>query len=148
MIPFRTFITEIFGQTYKWMWVQQTSLSHYADFYTDDGSKVLLALLRSDDYWEVEFARAGSEEVTGQGDAFKIYATVLDILKTWLKTHKGEKIRFIGNKDGKRGGHAKLYRAMASKMVSSIGYEAVIEDPDDYYDGPGGVIFMLRPKKS
>lgn len=98
-----------------------------------------------DNEWEVEFHRNNSQEVTGEGDAQKIFATVLNAIQKFVKEHKPESLQFTASKEvgpgQNRQSRAKLYDKMVQRYASAMGYEAYQEDHGV------GVVYELTRKQ-
>ena len=129
-------ITEAFTQPYSMSW-EHSDESHDALVKLPDGSN--LSIMFSMDYgaygdeeWAVEFWRNNSQEVTGEGDAYRIFATVMEAIKEFISTEDPERIRFSATKDVEDGQNAqsrsKLYTTMVRRYASALGYQADISD--------------------
>ncbi len=129
-------ITEAFTQPYPMSW-EHGDESHDALVKLPDGSN--LSIMFSMDYgaygdeeWAVEFWRNNSQEVTGEGDAYRIFATVMEAIKEFIATEDPERIRFSATKDVEPGqnsqSRSKLYTTMVKRYASSLGYEVEISE--------------------
>ena len=80
--------------------------------------------------YQVEFHRNHSQDVTGEGDAYKIFATVLYAIQKFIKERSPEMIFFSGMKGntGTNPSRTKLYTRMVQKFARQLGYNAYIED--------------------
>ena len=68
-------------------------------------------------------------DMTGEGDAMRILATVLDIIKSIIKKHEPMTILFSADKGGKKkGGRAGAYGAIVKRFAGKLGYKS---DRDD-----------------
>ena len=68
-------------------------------------------------------------DMTGEGDAMRIMATVLDIIKSIIKKHEPMTILFSADKGGKKkGGRAGAYGAIVKRFAGKLGYKS---DRDD-----------------
>tara|TARA_E500000178_G_C16399485_1_gene478012 strand:+ start:5 stop:514 length:510 start_codon:yes stop_codon:yes gene_type:complete len=115
MISFKQY-NEAFDNPYpiKWEYLKPTGASS-AIAKLDDGSALDIHISEDPDgIYEIEFARGSSKKNmgrTGQGDEFRIFATVQAALLKWwgqLDKTKARKITFYANKqDGNR---SKLYK--------------------------------------
>ena len=82
--------------------------------------------------WQVEFKRGDSVAKTGQGDAQRIFATVLLAINEFIKKQKPDRLSFSAIKHGdEKGSRQSLYVAMAKKYAASMGY--VLSVKDDIY---------------
>jgi hypothetical protein len=99
--------------------------------------------------YNVEFYRNNSQEVTGEGDAYNILATVLASIQKFVKKYKPESIRFSANKEPevdvtKPGAkvnpesRAKLYSRMVQRYAGAMGYNVKQQE------GHGFVWYTLR----
>ena len=100
-------ITEAFTQPYPMTW-EHGDESHDALVKLPDGSN--LSIMFSIDYgaygdeeWAVEFWRNNSQDVTGEGDAYRIFATVMEAIKDFIATVDPERIRFSATKEDDSG---------------------------------------------
>jgi len=70
-----------------------------------------------------------SSDVTGEGDAMRIFATVLDVVQKYVKKNKPDIIRVYGMKQGNMdadhggvGSRIKLYDKLIKRYVGKLGY--------------------------
>lgn len=83
----------------------------------------------------VEFRRGGRLDVTGQGDALKVLATVISAVKLFLEENPNpEKLIFSADEPSRQ----KLYRRMIKKIAPTLGYEV---------DADRGHVFQLKRKE-
>jgi hypothetical protein len=87
--------------------------------------------------WSVKFSRGGKYVLTGEGDAMRIFATVLAILKDFMKKVKPQELNFSAEKpdwmldvfDGKPdkgrklSSREKLYKKMIQRYAGPMGYK-------------------------
>ena len=111
-------------------------------FITDDKSEVDVLFKEneiSDDesYWTVNFERNGDTRVTGEGDAMRIFATVIEVIKDFVKKEKPQEMVFSAEKpawrmnlhhmDPKRskemGSREKLYKKLVQRYAGRMGYK-------------------------
>ena len=89
-----------------------------------------------DKTWMVEFYRNNSQEVTGEGDAQKVFSTVLTAIQQFIKKYKPLKIYFSASKEmdptisygpddivPNPESRAKLYDRMVLRYAKSWGYK-------------------------
>ncbi len=68
-------------------------------------------------------------DMTGEGDEFRILATVLDIINAIIKKHEPEMLYFSGDKDGKeKGGRVGAYKAIIKRFAGKAGYESITKE--------------------
>ena len=72
-----------------------------------------------DNSWEIVFSRGREVTVTGQGNAYKIFATVVECIKQFI--HAKEPGVIIFTADGLS--RQRLYRTMVEKLANSLGYK-------------------------
>jgi hypothetical protein len=139
-------IIEAFDQPYKGKWEK----SDYGD--VDLNTKLpdgtYLNIMFNQEYdgegnevTQVEFHRNNSQEVTGQGDAQRIFATVLDAIQKYIKKYKPQKLSFSASKsvdmdadDIERfnpESRAKLYTRLVQRYAGAWGYQSQHSDEGD-----------------
>jgi len=93
---------------------------------------------------QVEFYRNNSQEVTGEGDAQRIFATVLDAIQKYIKKYKPSKLSFSASKatdptiyyepdqpQPNPESRAKLYDRLVQRYSKALGYRAFRADNGD-----------------
>ena len=128
-------LTEAFDKPYKFR--KQVLYKGYIvyRFIADDKSEIDVLFKEneiSDDEstWDVTFERGGSTEVTGEGDAMRVFATVIAIIKDFVKKRNPKLMGFSAFKDvfgpstapGK-GSREKLYDRMLQRYAGKMGYK-------------------------
>jgi hypothetical protein len=82
--------------------------------------------------WSVEFYRNDSQEITGEGDAQRIFATVLSAIQTFIKKYKPNRIIFSASKEVEPGqkiqSRANLYDRLVQRYAKALGYKAFRAD--------------------
>jgi len=132
-------MSEAFDKPYKGKW-EHGDESHDMLVKLPDGSN--LSIMFSMDYgaygdeeWTVEFWRNNSQEVTGEGDQQRIFATVLNAIQKFIKKYHPERLRFSANKDVEPGqksmSRTNLYNRLVQRYANSLGYSV---DVDDFAD--------------
>jgi hypothetical protein len=71
-----------------------------------------------DDRWYVQFSRGREIDVTGQGNQFKIFSTIIECIKKFIEAKHPEIIEFISDEESR----SSLYNSMIKKYASSMGY--------------------------
>lgn len=90
-----------------------------------------------DSRWEAEFYRDGSLGITGKGDAFRVFATMIEAIRQFIELEEPQSIIFSATKEledddvGNEESRTKLYKRMVTRFANSMGYDAVV---DDYID--------------
>jgi len=89
--------------------------------------------------WDRQTSKQSSD-VTGEGDAMRIFATVLDVVENYVNKNKPDIIKVIGMKQGNMdadhggvGSRIKLYDKLVKRYVGKLGYtyDGVMWDVDD-----------------
>ena len=82
--------------------------------------------------WSVEFYRNNSQEVTGEGDSQRVFATVLSAIQTFIKKYKPNRITFTASKEVEQGqnaqSRARLYDSLVQRYARSWGFRAFRAD--------------------
>jgi 8-oxo-dGTP pyrophosphatase MutT (NUDIX family)/pyrimidine deaminase RibD-like protein len=129
-------VNEAFNQPYK----TKSEKSEYGDVDVlaklPDGTNLSIMFNnQGDDEWQVEFYRNNSQEVTGEGDAQRVFATVLTSMQKFIKKYKPWRLTFSANKDVQPGqnseSRAKLYNRLVQRYSKAWGYEEYSEDHGD-----------------
>jgi 8-oxo-dGTP pyrophosphatase MutT (NUDIX family)/pyrimidine deaminase RibD-like protein len=139
-------VNEAFDQPYK----TKSEKSKFGDVdmlaRLPDGTNLSIMFNREDaenDTWGVEFYRNNSQEVTGEGDAQRIFATVLAAIQKFIKKHKPQKLFFSASKEldpstyygpddvvPNPESRAKLYDRLVQRYARAWGYRAFRADTD------------------
>jgi hypothetical protein len=141
-------LTEAFDKPYKFR--KQVLYKGYIvyRFIADDKSEIDVLFKEneiSDDEstWDVTFERGGSTEVTGEGDAMRVFATVIDVLKDFTKKEKPQELAFGAWKSSSQlnlpKGHPKtkelssrekLYKKLVQRYAGRMGYKYTTQTDD------------------
>lgn len=136
MLNFKEFLNESQDQPYPFTVDYRTDHTHKYSFKTENGRPgfvIFYAPLARYEYekppfpWIVEFAVSESTSVTGEGDAFRIFATVIEAMKHFY-THEREMIsgiEFSALRDKGKKSRIKLYRRMLDKFARQYQYEVL-----------------------
>ncbi len=143
------FVTEAFDRPYKSKWEK----SEYGDIDVlarlPDGSP--LSIMFNQEYdgegnevIQVEFYRNNSQEVTGEGDAQRVFATVLAAIQKYIKKYKPATLTFSASKatdptiyyepdqpQPNPESRAKLYNRLVQRYAGAWGYQAQHSDEGD-----------------
>ena len=132
-------IDEAFDQPYELKWEKSDYGDYDALAKLDDGT--YLSIMFNNEYkknWMVEFYRNNSQQVTGEGDAQRIFATVLHAIGQFIKKKKPTSLFFSAVKeDDPTGSRAKLYDRLVQRYASSLGYSVRKQEE------PGSMSFKL-----
>jgi hypothetical protein len=129
-------LVESFNKPYRFQGGRGGGNTVVYKFYNEDKDEIEVVFEKlewsEDEYsWIVAFNRDGSDGVTGGGDAMRIFATVIEILKEFAKKHKPPVIGFsafksvddlANNKGDKKGSREKLYLRLIQKFAPKMGY--------------------------
>tara|TARA_R110000868_G_scaffold143263_5_gene361230 strand:- start:3335 stop:3793 length:459 start_codon:yes stop_codon:yes gene_type:complete len=129
-------LLESLRSPYPWHVVRQNSLVYEVEFITSGQVRYRVTFdadgPRATAAWHVEFAVAGAPwkaqdtapayRITGTGDAFQIFATVIAILRGFIKLHTPQEIYFTGFSD--EPSRLKLYTHLVGMTKSELpGYQ-------------------------
>ena len=128
-------LAESFNQPYKFKWEK----SDYGDMdaYTKlpDGTNLSIMFNKdteADNEYMVEFYRDNSQELTGAGDAQRVFATVISAIMEFLDQVDPERVRFSATKEVEPGqnsqSRSKLYTSLVRRYANSVGYQTEIHD--------------------
>jgi hypothetical protein len=146
---FRGSIAEGFDQPYPLTWEK----SEYGDVDAlaklPDGTPLSIMFNNEGDGTvQVEFYRNNSQEVTGEGDAMRVFATVLTAIQQYVKEHEPEKLKFSASKDNwakqqqNSESRSSLYDKLVQRYSKSWGYGASRSDKGDF------VLYQLTRMKN
>ena len=145
MIRFNTHeseLTEAFNRPYSYKRIPLFK-GHVVYRFLTTGKSEIDVLFKeneiSDDesYWVVSFERDGRQDLTGEGDAMRIFATVIDIIKDFVKKDKPQELAFSAEKPAERislphdhpkrstemGSREKLYKRLIQRYAGRMGYK-------------------------
>lgn len=130
--PSRNEISEAFDKPYAFNWQRGDHGDYDIFIKLPDGSPLNIAFnLEGDDGWHVAFDRGHSQEITGEGDAQRIFATVLYAIQQFIGKVHPEKLYFSASKDVEPGqnpeSRARLYERMVHRYAESLGYDVVVD---------------------
>ena len=135
-------LDEAFDKPYKFR--KQVLYKGYVvyRFIADDKSEIDVLfkeneISEDESYWTVSFERGGRQDQTGEGDAMRIFATVIEVLKDFTKKEKPQELVFsaekpawranLHHKDPKRskdmGSREKLYKKLVQRYAGRMGYK-------------------------
>jgi len=141
------FIAEAFDNPYKGKW-EKSEYSDSVDMLVKLPDGTPLSIMFNMEYGEdgeevvqVEFHRNNSQDVTGEGDAQRIFATVIDAIQKYIKKYKPQRLSFSASKavdmDADDVEHfnpesrAKLYDRLVQRYARALGYRAFRADNGD-----------------
>jgi hypothetical protein len=130
-------VNEAFDQPYKLKWYpgDWDEVTAYADMPDGDDLTIIFnndENEEGEEAWSVEFYRNNSQEITGEGDAQRIFATVLSAIQTFIKKYKPNRIIFSASKEVEPGqkiqSRANLYDRLVQRYAKALGYKAFRAD--------------------
>lgn len=68
---------------------------------------------------DIEFSRNDSFDITGGGDASRVFGTILEAIRTYLKGYRPKYIIFSGKGESRY----KLYQRLIDRYAHTFGYE-------------------------
>jgi|688.fasta_scaffold19920_6 uncharacterized protein YihD (DUF1040 family) len=134
-------VNETFDKPYKLRWSKGDHGD--VDAYTklDDGNYLSIMFNKGfsqgtkEEAWSVEFFRNNSQEVTGEGDQQRVFATVLSAIQTFIKKYKPKRVFFSASKeveDGQKSqSRARLYDSLVQRYARAWGFKAFRADTGD-----------------
>ena len=133
------FINEAFDQPYKILrWEKGDHGDVDAIARLDDNTFLSIMFTKGfsqetkEEAWSVEFYRNNSQEVTGEGDAQRVFATVLSAIQTFIKKYKPNKVYFSASKQVEPGqkeqSRARLYDSLVQRYARAWGFRAFRAD--------------------
>lgn len=136
------FITELFDQPYDYKWFSQTKGAWRGTFKTASNDEVEVNIENFREKWIIEFTRNDIFNVTGDGDAVRIFSTVIAMIDEFISIESPLLIKFSADK-AKSGSdsRAKLYTRMINRFANKVGYSSTARVVDDK------VFYVLRMKE-
>ena len=141
------FLNESFNQPYPIRWEKSEHGDYDALAKLDDGTYLSIMFNNEgDDEYQIEFHRNNSQAVTGEGDAQRVFATVLNAIQQFLKVEQPWRFIFSASKDVEPGqnsqSRARLYDRLIQRYAGAWGYDEYHEDHGDQ------ITYELTRKKS
>ena len=130
------FIIEGFDKPYPIKW-EKGDFADYDALATLPDGKPLHIMFNNEGDGEffVEFYRNNSQEVTGEGDAQRVFSTVLNAIQTFIKMEHPWRLMFSASKAVEPGqnseSRAKLYDRLVQRYANAWGYDMYHEDHGD-----------------
>ena len=131
-------VNEAFDQPYPIKWEKGEHGDYDALATLDDGTYLSIMFNNEgDDEYQIEFYRNNSQEVTGEGDAQRIFATLLNAIHEFLKLEQPYHLIFSASKDNwtkqqqNSESRAKLYNRLVQRYANAWGYDTYQEDHGD-----------------
>jgi len=134
-------VNEAFDNPYPYTW--DSTQDRYAEFGNDSFLAkaemdmgellVMFTLGKPGVSWTIDFAVDGAMDKTGDGDQFRIFATVVAVIKDWMANKvdlsKVTQIDFSSDKDGAaEDSRSKLYKRFGQQLASKLGWNLEVTD--------------------
>jgi hypothetical protein len=158
-------LDEAFNKPYRYV-LKKTNSNYYSGkFDLDDGGEIYVMFegMEWSDVeksWGVKFQRTNPKRpnaslgITGEGDAMRVFATVIDIIKEFVKKEKPQELNFAAHKpewmsdlphghpDKKKDmtSRERLYKRLVQRYAGRMGYKYSTETDSSATD------FRLIPK--
>ena len=126
-------LSEAFDKPYAFNWQRGDHGDWDISVKLPDGSPLEIAFNHEgDNVWQVAFDRGHSQELTGEGDAQRIFATVLTSIQQFIGKQNPDKLYFSASKDVEPGqnseSRAKLYERLVRRYASALGYDVTVDE--------------------
>ena len=130
-------ILEAFDQPYAFRWENNDDLDPDLDRRYDalarlpDGTNLTINFYTDSNYadnedWMVEFWRGNRLDISGAGDAQRVFATVLTAIGQFIEMEQPETVRFTADKDVEPGqkpmSRSNLYDRLVQRYAQAWGY--------------------------
>jgi GNAT superfamily N-acetyltransferase len=126
-------ITEAFDKPYAFNWQRGDHGDYDILVKLPDGTSLNISFNHEgDNIWHVAFDRGHSQDITGEGDAQRIFATVLTSIQQFIIKQDPDRLYFSASKDVEPGqnseSRARLYERMVNRYAAAMGYDVVVDD--------------------
>jgi hypothetical protein len=118
-------LNELFDQPYNWQWKIEPDpmdASSQAVFTTHDGKPMHVGFDKHNDVHFVDFMKNFAFGATDEGDQFRIFATVMQVISDYVKKADPKVIAFTAEKNPRTNSSSriKLYKRMVAKFAQQI----------------------------
>ena len=128
-------VTEAFDQPYRLSWEKSEEWGDDAYTRLPDGTYLSIHFNKIEDAdraYQLEFYRNYKMAKTGQGDQYRIFASVLKAINQFIRKRKPFYIQFMADCDDDPGqSRIKLYSRMVQRYAPTVGYRVKITDRAD-----------------
>jgi hypothetical protein len=133
-----TRIDELMNQPFNWEWRKKTSHGWIATFESNkDRFEVVISVFGG--ITDIMFmSRQSGLDISGNGESFQIFATVIEIARDFVKLNDTQTIRFTA----KEASRTKLYQRFANMTAKELGWKVRTENKGD------GVYFYVEPSNT
>lgn len=120
-----SYLVELFKSAYNWKWYEVGPRVNKAVFRTETGDEVKVVFMTKSgtfDKWDLLFLRNNSSRVTKEGDQFKIFSTVFEIIRNFVDETDVKTLSFEADKSKENifSGRPSLYKKMVDKFAPEI----------------------------
>jgi len=122
-------LDESLEKAYSYEWNTQDASDWFGDFKTQSGKKVAVSISiyeYASGTWIVNFDTDNSMSKTGDGDQFRIFATVIAMIKEFVLEIQPKEVMFVAEKDPKPKGRTNsridLYNSFLNRFAKDLGY--------------------------
>lgn len=126
----KEFLLEVFDKPYPYDWSRFGTTNYKARSILTDGTSLYVFFTspsKHSEDWDVDFERDFAYDITGQGDAPRIMATVLAALREFVSIIKPKKLQFTA-KDTEHS-RLSLYDRLVSRYAQELGYTLFRKHP-------------------
>jgi GNAT superfamily N-acetyltransferase len=129
-------LNELFDKQYNWKWKIEPDpmdATSRADFRTHDGQLVAVGFDLQRGNASVDFAKNFSFGATNEGDQFRIFATVMDVIRDYAEKIDPKTLSFSAEKDprsSRPNSRITLYKRMVAKFSQKIDMSFKFIDTD------------------
>lgn len=129
MKSFRKYMAEVFSSPYDIHYSENTRNYITLSAVTDDDRDINLDAItlyqlgksKNMNAWDISFDVDGSISVSGGGDAYRIFATIMEMIKMFVKEKNPEHMEFTAFKNYNKS-RVKLYTTMLKKFAGRNGF--------------------------
>lgn len=128
------FVTEVFEPTaaFELEWDESFAPDElHAMAYDRQGRIINIGFVPiSGDAVDIEFTRGGSHDITGRGDAERVFGTVLKAIQIYLARYRQPDYVLFSGKESSRN---KLYLRLVARYAAQFGYRTITQNqlPDE-----------------
>ena len=148
-------LNEVFQHPYPWKWSYKSKDDGAsAQFVANDNNNVYMEFAHDgNNQWEIDFAREDlsapfgnnvKADITGQGDAFRIFATLKEIIQAFIKYQDPDVLVFTAHENSRKD----LYKSILPKLATLVNMDYDIKVPtlDPRIKGEPHHLFYLIKK--
>jgi hypothetical protein len=135
-------VNELFDKAAQWKVTHEQINGYVADFQIDDGQyQVTCIYWGGSKFWEVFFYRNGDSSKTNTGNEFQVFATVKEIVDSFITKFKPMQIKFMA--ENHEPSRVKLYQRIANQLKTKYGFILKVED-----SGVNHCFYLSKPSVS